>query len=626
MSQYEREKQGTNQICGVDDSCCVYKDPNQSVEARVKDLLSRMTLREKAAQMLTIEKTCADFSVIKDLSLGGFFVAMPYHYPDIIDSPTDLVNMMESAQNEALASRLGIPIFCCNDAMHGEAMVHGATVFPHNIGLGAARDADLVQRIGAATALEARAVGMNYIFSPNLAVMRDLRWGRCFESFSEDPELVRSMTSFISGLQGVPPEGHPQNYPFVGGRRKVLGCAMHFVGAGGPEFGLMEGDTKCSFSDLETIHMTPYLDALARGVSTVMLSYTAWNGIRLHEQHFLITNILKEKHGFKGFVISDWEGIDTISDPYRADYRYCVAASFNAGVDMVFEPYRHEEFMDTLTSLVESGDISMARIDDAVERILGIKFIAGLFEHPLADRELLDTVGCKAHRDLAREAVRKSLVLLKNGKDKNKPLLPLDKKAKRILVAGRHADDLGYQCGGWTMTKYGTSGRITIGTTILEAIKEAVADRTEVIYEPDPSPATFDGKEFSYAIAVVGEPAYAESKGYNTELTIPFNGIDIINLVCDNVPTLVVLISGRPLVLETNLLEKMDALVAAWLPGSEGRGITDVVFGDYEFQGLLPVTWLKKAEQLPMNYGHQSYDPLFPLGYGLRMGPNKCNE
>ncbi|KAF8396891.1 hypothetical protein HHK36_018526 [Tetracentron sinense] len=602
-----------------EEGICMYKDPNQAVEDRVRDLLSRMTLKEKAAQMTTIEKPVAHPSTIKDLSIGGVYIAPESSYPEKHESPADWANTVDTSQRAALSSRLGIPIIYASDAVHGQCNVYGATIFPHNVGLGATRDRDLVQRIGAATALEVRASGIHYTYGPVVAVIKDPRWGRCYESFSEDTELVRSMTSIVSGLQGVPPEGHLNGYPYVAGRKNIIACAKHFVGDGGPELGLMEGDTKSSFADLERIHMRPYLDCLAQGVSTIMASYTSWNGVRLHGHHFLLTNILKEKLGFKGFVVSDWEGMDTICEPYRADYRYCVAASINAGMDMVIEPFRYEEFLDTLISLVESGVISMARIDDAVERILRVKFIAGLFEHPFTDRSLLDTVGCKVHRELAREAVRKSLVLLKNGRDPKKPLLPLDKNARRIFVAGMHADDLGYQCGGWTITKYGTSGRITIGTTLLDAIKEAVGEKTEVIYENNPSPATFEGQDFSFAIVVVGEPAYAEGRGYNTKLDIPFDGIDILNLVCDRIPTLVILISGRPLVLEPKLLEKMDALVAAWLPGSEGGGIADVLFGDYEFQGLLPVTWFKRVDQLPLNYGDQSYDPLFPLGFGLKM-------
>lgn len=285
-------------------------------------------------------------------------------------------------------------------------------------------------------------------------------------------------------------------------------------------------------------------------------------------------------------------------------------------------PFNFQTYIDELTALVNSRVISMSRIDDAVRRILRVKFIAGLFEHPATDRSLLSTVGNLAHRELAREAVRKSLVLLKNGKMPRKPLLPLDKNAPKILVAGSHADNLGYQCGGWTISWEGSSGATTIGTTILDAIKQAVSPSTEVVYELNPDANFIKGKGFSYAIAVIGEHPYAETTGDNADLTIPLGGIDVINNVCNDkhssIPCLVILISGRPLVVES-YLNRMDALVAAWLPGSEGQGITDVIFGDYDFQGQLPRTWFKRVDQLPMNVGDKDYDPLFPFGFSMTM-------
>ncbi|KAL1308584.1 uncharacterized protein LOC107609749 isoform X4 [Arachis ipaensis] len=402
-------------------------------------------------------------------------------------------------------------------------------------------------------------------------------------------------------------------------QNNVIACAKHFVGDGGTEKGVNEGNTVLSYEDLERIHLVPYVYCIEHRVSTIMVSYSSWNGNKLHGHHFLLTEILKGKLGFKGFVISDWEGIDELCQPYGSDYRHCISTAINAGIDMVMVLFRYELFMEELAFLVQSGEIPIARIDDAVERILRVKFAAKLFEFPLTDKSLLDIVGCKPHRNLAREAVRKSLVLLKNGKNPSKPFLPLSKHAKRILVSGTHANDIGYQCGGWTGSKYGSSGQIAIGTTILDAIKEAVGGKTEVIYEQYPSIEIIERHEFPFAIVVVGEAPYAEGRGDNSELTIPFNGSRIINLVADKVPTLVILISGRPLVIESCLLEKIDALVAAWLPGTEGQGITDVIFGDHEFKGQLPMTWFRRVEQLDqlVDHGVKSYDPLFPLGYGL---------
>ncbi|CAA7036671.1 unnamed protein product [Microthlaspi erraticum] len=603
------------------ESPCVYKNPDAPVEARVQDLLSKMTLPEKIGQMAQIERTVASPAAVTDFFIGSILNAGGSAPFDDAKS-SDWADMIDGFQRSALASRLGIPIIYGTDAVHGNNNVYGATVFPHNIGLGATRDADLVRRIGAATALEVRACGAHWAFAPCLAVLGNPRWGRSYESYGEDTGLVCEMTSLVSGLQGEPPKEHPNGYPFVAGRNNVVACAKHFVGDGGTENGTNEGNTIASYEDLERIHVAPYLNCLAQGVSTVMASYTSWNGSRLHSDYFLLTELLKEKLGFKGFVVSDWEALDRLSEPLGSNYRNCVKTAVNAGMDMVMIPFNYKQFIQDMTDLVESGEITMARVDDAVERILRVKFFAGLFEHPLADRSLLATVGCKKHRELAREAVRKSLVLLKNGKNADKPFLPLDRNAKRILVTGTHADDLGYQCGGWTKTWFGLSGRITIGTTLLDAIKAAVGDETEVIYEKTPSKETLASSEgFSYAIVAVGESPYAETIGDSSELILPLNGSDIVTAVAEKIPTLVILISGRPVVLEPAVLEKTEALVAAWLPGTEGQGVADVIFGDYDFEGKLPVSWFKTVEHLPLNAHANSYDPLFPLGFGLNSKP-----
>lgn len=595
---------------------CIYKNPNAPVEARVKDLLSRMTIPEKIGQMTQIERSVATPSAMKNRFIGSVLSGGGSKPFDNAAS-ADWADMIDGFQKAALESRLAIPIIYGTDAVHGNNNVYGTTIFPHNIGLGATRDADLLRKIGEVTALEVRASGAHYAFSPCVAVSRDPRWGRCYESYSEKTEVVRKMTSIITGLQGLPPEGHPKGYPFLAGRKNVLACAKHFVGDGGTKNGTNEGNTIVSYDELEKIHMEPYFDCISQGVCTVMASYSSWNGNKLHSNHYLLTEVLKEKLGFKGFLISDWEALDRLYIPNGSNYRQAIMSTINAGIDMVMVPFRYELLLEEFLSLVESGDIPMARIDDAVERILRVKFVAGLFEYPLTDRSLLDVVGCKAHRELAREAVRKSLVLLKNGKDPKKPLLPLDKNIKRILVTGTHADNLGYQCGGWTITWEGTTGRITEGTTILDAIKEVVEDETEVIYVLNPSSETFSGHDFSLAIVAVGEGPYVESGGDDPELKIPFNGAELVSLVADKVPTLVILIAGRPLVLEPWLLQKINSLVVAWLPGSEGKGITDVIFGDYGFQGRLPMTWFRSVDQLPIHAGENSSDPLFPYGFGL---------
>ncbi|KAL4587737.1 hypothetical protein LXL04_000611 [Taraxacum kok-saghyz] len=571
----------------------VYKNANEPIEARVKDLLSRMTQKEKLGQMTQIERSVATPEVIRDLCIGSVLSGGGSKPFDKATS-ADWADMIDGLQKGALESRLSIPIFYGSDAVHGNNNVYGTTIFPHNVGLGATRLA--------------------------LNVCRDPRWGRCYESYSEDTQLVRKMTSLVTGLQGKPPLDHPYGYPYVAGRNNVMASAKHYVGDGGTDKGKNEGNTIIDYENLEKIHMLPYEDCISKGVCTIMASYSSWNGTKLHSHRYLLTDILKEKLGFKGIVISDWEALDRFHSPHGSNYRAAVLSAVDAGIDMVMVPFRYQLFLDDLAYLVESGEVAMSRIDDAVERILRVKFAAGLFEYPMSDRSLLDIVGSKPHRELAREAVRKSLVLLKNGKDSIKPFLPLDRNAKRILVAGKHADDLGYQCGGWTATWEGASGRITIGTTILDAIKEAIGNNTEVIYVENPTTETLTGHDFSYAIVAVGEAPYVESGGDNSEVTVPFNGEELLKLVAikSGIPTLAIVISGRPLVLEPSVVEAVDGLVAGWLPGTEGNGITDVVFGDYDFHGKLPVSWFKSVDQLPMDHQQSLYDPLFPLGYGLK--------
>ncbi|XP_031493477.1 uncharacterized protein LOC116259709 [Nymphaea colorata] len=595
-----------------------YKNPTLPVEARVNDLLSRMTLAEKIGQMTQIDRSVASPAVLRSQFIGSVLNGGGSN-PAEDATPEMWADMIDGFQESAMDTRLGIPVIYGTDAVHGHNNVVGATVFPHNVGLGAARDKDLMRRIGIATALELRATGIPYTFAPCLAVCRDPRWGRCYESYSEDTEVVRSMAEIIIGLQGSPPSGHPRGYPFIAqGGNSVAACAKHFTGDGGTVRGINENNTIASYPELFHVHIKPYLDAVAMGVSTVMVSYSSWNGVKMHANPYLLTRVLKQEIGFQGFLISDWEGVDRITSPPGRDYKTSVLAAIIAGIDMIMVPYDYVRFIGDVTDLVAEGRIPMSRIDDAVSRILRVKFVAGLFEQPRANRTLLNQVGHKDHRELAREAVRKSLVLLKNGK--NKPMLPLSRKAPRILVAGTHAHDVGYQCGGWTVSWQGGSGNTTSGTTILEGIKEAVSKRTEVVYEQRPNEAFFrNAKNFSYAIVVVGELPYAETDGDDPNLVLPLGGDKIIEDVCSRIRCLVILISGRPLVVEP-YLDSIDALVAAWLPGSEaGPGIADVIFGKYDFQGKLPRTWFRRVDQLPMNVDDAHYDPLFPFGFGLRM-------
>ncbi|CAI0384764.1 unnamed protein product [Linum tenue] len=432
--------------------------------------------------------------------------------------------MVNQFQRDALSTRLGIPMIYGIDSVHGHSTVYNATIFPHNIGLGATRDPELVKRIGAATALEARATGIPYLFAPCVAVCRDPRWGRCYESYSEDPEVVSSMTEIVTGLQGDIPSTSPKGVPYVGGKTKVAACAKHYVGDGGTVNGINENNTILSRHGLLSIHMPGYSASI-----------------------------------IKGFVITDWEGLDRMTSPRHANYSNSILRGINAGIDM--------------------------------------------FENPLADETLVNHLGSHEHRELAREAVRKSLVLLKNTNS----MLPLPKKGSKILVAGAHADNLGYQCGGWTIQWQGQSGNnATVGTTIMDAIMNTVDKQSsQVVYQENP-----DTKYLPYA----------ETEGNNMNLTIPEPGPTMIKNVCRAVKCVVVVVSGRPVVIEP-YLKWIDGLVAAWLPGTEGQGVADVLFGNYGFSGKLSRTWFRSVDQLPMNVGDEHYDPLFPFGFGLTTEP-----
>ncbi|CAN1298485.1 Beta-glucosidase BoGH3B [Linum perenne] len=612
-------------IAGTEAETAKYKDPKQPVTVRIKDLMSRMSLAEKIGQMAQLDRESVTPEIMRTYSIGSVLSgggSAPL--PDA--TAKDWIDMVNSFQKGSMSSRLGIPMIYGIDAVHGHNNVYNATIFPHNVGLGATRqvlileskDPDLVKRIGAATALEARATGIPYVFAPCIAVCRDPRWGRCYESYSEDPKVVEEMTEIIPGLQGDMPAHSRRGVPYAIGKDKVAACAKHFVGDGGTTKGLNENNTVIDRHGLLSIHMPAYSDSVIKGVSTVMVSYSSWNGEKMHANRELIMGFLKGTMKFKGFVISDWQGIDRITSTPHENYTYSVQEGVLAGIDMIMIPYNHTEFVDDLTLLVKNNVIPMDRIDDAVQRILLVKFNLGLFENPMADLSFANELGSQAHRDLGREAVRKSLVLLKNGKNGTGPLLPLPKKASRILVAGTHADNLGYQCGGWTINWQGFSGNNdTTGTTILTAIRSTVDRKTDVVFQEDPNSQFLQENKFDYAIVVVGEPPYAETAGDSSDLTMKDPGPSTISNVCGAVKCVVVVVSGRPIVIEP-YMDSMEALVAAWLPGSEGQGVADVLFGDFGYTGRLPRTWFKSVGQLPMNLGDAHYDPLFPLDFGIK--------
>ncbi|KAF2322348.1 hypothetical protein GH714_012601 [Hevea brasiliensis] len=550
-----------------------------------------MTLQEKIGQMVQVELTVATPDAMKKYFIGSV-LSGGGSVPAPKASAETWVKTVNNIQKAALSTRLGIPMIYGIDAVHGHNNVYKPPYFR-------TMDPQLLKRIGEATALEVRATGIPYVFAPCIAVCRDPRWGRCYESYSEDHRIVQALTEIIPGLQGDLPTNSRKAVPFVApGKTKVAACAKHYVGDGGTTRGINENNTVISLSGLLNIHMPAYFNAISKGVATVMVSYSSWNGKKMHANHDLVTGFLKNKMKFRGFVISDWQGIDRITSPPGANYSYSVEAGVSAGIDMVMVPYNFTEFIDDLTYQVKNKIIPMSRINDAVQRILRVKFTM-------------------EHRELAREAVRKSLVLLKNGESADEPLVPLPKRAPKILVAGSHADNLGNQCGGWTITWQGLSGNnLTSGTTVLNAIKNTVDPATKVVYNRNPDANFVKSNKFSYAIVVVGEPPYAETFGDSLNLTIPEPGPSTITNVCTSVKCVVIIISGRPVVIQP-YLANIDALVAAWLPGTEGQGVADVLFGDYGFTGKLARTWFKTVDQLPMNVGDQHYDPLFPFGFGL---------
>jgi beta-glucosidase len=573
----------------------------------VEELLSRMTLAEKVGQMTQPDLASVTPADVTELLIGSVLSGGSSD-PEAGNSMEAWRDMYESFQAAALETRLGIPILYGVDAVHGHSNVLGAVIFPHNIGLGATRDADLVRRIAEVTAKEMRATGIEWTFAPAISVPRDERWGRTYEGFSEDPELVSALGSAaILGYQRGD-LGHPL---------AVLATAKHYLGDGGTvpgtsvfgdSTGLDQGDMAIPEVEMRRIHLHPYLAAVDAGVGTIMPSYSSWNGQKISGSEYLLTDVLKGELGFDGFLISDYNAIQQL-DP---DFKTAVAMSINAGMDMGMIPSDYRRFIATLMELVEEGTVPEARIDDAVRRILRVKHAMGMLDDdfsPRADRALADDFGSAAHRDVAREAVRKSLVLLKN-----EGALPLSRQAARIHVVGAAADDIGIQSGGWTIDWQGRTGEVTTGgTTILEALRSAAGPGTEVTYSADGA-----GAEGADAVVVViGEEPYAEMVGDRLDLTLPTDQRALVErMAATGVPTTVVLISGRPLIIN-DALARANAFVAAWLPGTEGDGVADVLFGDHAPTGKLPYTWPRSMDQLPLNVGDADYEPLFPFGFGL---------
>ena len=565
-----------------------------------------MTLPEKIGQM-----TQPDQMFLKDLD-----DIEKYHLGSLLSggdsdpkSGNDLgswTDLYDHYQSRALKTRLRIPLLYGIDAVHGHNNVLGAVIFPHNIGLGCARDPDLVERAMRITAEEVRATGINWAFAPCVTVPQDIRWGRTYEGFSESPDAVKTLgAAAVRGFQRG-----ALDHPLA-----LLACAKHFAGDGGTAFGtgmpkgrsgerypLDRGDTRVDEATLRKIHLTGYVMAIDAGAMSIMPSYSSWNGVKCSGNAHLLTDILKKEMGFSGFLISDYDAINELPGTYKQQ----IEQSVNAGMDMFMVPRRYVEFFNTLEELVKEGKVPMARINDAVTRILRVKFALGLMDphrSALADRTLHKSFGSAEHRAVARECVRRSIVLLKND---NK-VLPLAKNA-RLHVAGKSADDLGNQCGGWTITWQGKSGNVTQGTTI----RAAISSRAQVTFSTDGSGAA----GATAGIAVIGESPYAEFFGDRTDLHLSAEDVAVVERMKNaGIPVVVVLVSGRPLLID-EILGKADAIIAAWLPGTEGDGVADVLFGEVKPTGRLSFTW-PRGDSTSFALGDPGYRTLFPFGHGL---------
>ena len=572
------------------------------IDKKADKLIQSMTLDEKVGQMTQIDQRFLD--TITDLSTYsiGSLLSGGGSHPKV-NEPQAWLDMYNGYQSETLKSRLQIPLIYGIDAVHGHNNVYGATIFPQNIGLGATNNPELIFKISEATSIEVAATGIDWTFSPCLSSPEDYRWGRTYEGFSSDPSLVEILgEASVKGYQSAQ----------TNSGKKVVACAKHFIGDGNTEFGtgmnglVDRGNTILTVEELKEKLLPKYQAAIDADVQTIMASYNSWNGVKCHGSKELLTDILKIEMGFDGFVISDWQGIDEIPGDYKSD----IITSINAGIDMVMvsgqgQPYK--KFMRLLKESVEEGSIPLARIDDAVKRILKVKIRNGLFDNPLVENDALKVIGSDAHRDIARQAVRESVVVLKND-----DIIPISKDSKSIVVAGRGADNLGMQCGGWTINWQGGQGDITIGTTILDGIKKSVSAETNVIYSKDGQDLNdVDGE---LAVVVIGEDPYTEFFGDKDNLDLLNDDINTINnLKNKGYKVMVLLISGRPMNIAEHI-DDWDGFAAIWLPGSEGDGVSDILFGDFQSTGKLSYPWPIKAEH---GANADDKDLLFNFGYGL---------
>lgn len=579
-------------------------------------LLGQMTLAEKIGQMTQVEKNSITPGDVRDHAIGSILSGGGGNPTP--NNPMAWRAMVTDFIEASLASRLKIPLLYGVDAVHGHANMRGATVFPHNIGLGASRNPNLMRQIAAATASEMLAVNVRWNFAPALSVPQDVRWGRTYEGYGDNPELVTEMaTAYTQGLidAGVLPS--IKHYVADGGTEWNTTQHAEWINAINQQaattaFHIDQGDARIDEATLRSLHLAPYKAAIDAGALNLMASFSSWNGTKMHANRYLLTDVLRGELGFSGFVVSDWMAIDQI-DP---DFYTAVVTCINAGIDMVMVPYDWLRFIDTLTDAVHKGDVAEARIDEAVTRILHVKQVLGLFEQPHTDAALVEAVNNADHRALARQAATETLVLLKHENS----ALPIAHAVAHILVGGAGADDLGMQCGGWTIEWQGFLGRLTEGTTLLQALTERYgADR--ISHQKSSRHMMMSAVRYPLGIAVVGEAPYAEGFGDRPDVTLSPEDQMLIRTMRERVEKLVVVqLTGRPQII-SDVIDVADAWVCAWWPGSEGGpALLDALTGIAPFTGKLPHALPRSMAQVPRSaLLADAQGPLFPYGHGLTL-------
>ena len=566
-------------------------------KADIPAALAAMTLEEKIGQLVQTDIAAATPRDVRDYHIGSIISTVP---TGELGTTRAWRELFDEYQREALQTRTGIPVVFAIDAVHGHSYFDGnSVILPHNIGLGATRNPELARRLAEITARELSATGIHWTFSPTLAVARNIRWGRTFESFSEDIELPTAFAAaLIEGYQGDD----------LAATSTVAATAKHFIADGATGDGIDRGDATITDAEIRAMHLPAFIEAIDAGALSIMASFSSVNGEKLHGSRKFLTDMLKNELGFDGVVVSDWEGV-TLSGLALED-------GLNAGIDIFMFAESWKTSLPELLRLARNGDVPIERIDDAVTRILKMKLRLGLFETPFSSAACASSVGSREHRDIARQAVRESLVLLKNN-----GILPLDRRSK-VIVVGSHADNVAYQSGGWTkkwqgahLDLYGNPARELAGaTSIIEGIRNVIGDENVIDAGIDRFRDDAD-----IAIIVVGETPYAEGVGDRKalELALSEEHRELIRRYSDaGVEIVTVLISGRPL-LVTEQIGQSAAFVAAWLPGSEGQGVAEVLFGEHNFSGKLGFSWPRDVEQVPINFGDSEYDPLYRFGHGL---------